>query len=546
MAEKSTRSDWTPDQSVAEIRRLIANGLLGLYTRAEVTEIVAFLPGAPRPVNLFTLLVAEEAPTSEAGDGHFLNQSRIRIHGLQGWKFGIHRYTLPVDQLVSTFDRLVSTGIWDASGEELDQQASAARPPQFVPPDFVEKIPWNRVLKNNFWNGSYVVEWGDTEKAKLKPIFTSPHLLQALSEAINEYVPVSLASLSDRLGSIALQLPVTVLMAQFNSGPDGTFVLETGWHPHSVPRPLRATVELEFDKVITGYRSTTVDGERTVLLVPPGPGAHRGFLWDEANGLVMAATGLGAFIHTIAMNLQPVAPEPRVFSLPDENGEWKPQRISVHSTLKSLVGSPENDGNEGWTRRRMYREETLQLVRERRFVQYRPQPGQQSVEHERALNDIRYLIDQYGEEGAWLWDPYLSALDILKTLFFSKNSGADLRGLTAGKETVEQSSGTDFDVYKRLQVDAFKSARSNFRGMKFEFRAKSGSSGWKFHDRFLIFPRKERGALAWSLGTSINSLGKAHHILQRIDDGQQVMDAFVELWDELQGPDHLIWKVPAR
>lgn len=546
MAEKSTRSDWKSDKSVAEIRRLIANGLLGFYTRVEVTEIVAFLPGGSRPVNLFTLLVAEEAPASEAVDDHFLNPSRIRIPGLRDWKFGIHRYTLPLDQLAPAFERLVSAGIWDASGEELNQKALAARPPQFVPPDSVERVSWNRVLKNNFWNGSYVVEWADAEKANLKPFFTTPRLLQALSEAINDHVPIGLASLSDRLGNIVLQLPATVLMAQFDSRPDGTFFLATGWHPRAEPRPLRASVELEFDKTITGYRSVAVNGEETVLPIPPGPGSHRGFLWDEANGLILAATGLSAVIHTIAMNFQPIDPEPRVFSLPDENGEWKPQRIRVHSTLKGLVGSPENDGNEGWTRRRMYREEALQLVRERRFVQYRPQPGQQSVEHERALNDIRYLIDQYGEEGAWLWDPYLSALDILKTLFFSKNSGADLRGLTAGKETDEQSSSVGFGDYKRRQAEEFKSAQSNFRGMKLEFRAKSGASGWKFHDRFLIFPRKEKSALAWSLGTSVNGVGKAHHILQRVDDGQQVMDAFVELWDELQGPDHLIWKVPAR
>lgn len=69
-------------------------------------------------------------------------------------------------------------------------------------------------------------------------------------------------------------------------------------------------------------------------------------------------------------------------------------------------------------------------------------------------------------------------------------------------------------------------------------------AGWSFHDRFLIFPGSETGALAWSLGTSVSRLGMQHHILQRVDDGQLVADAFNELWNSLQGVENLVWKTP--
>lgn len=539
-------SVWNQAKILDEIERLISPGLLGYYTHIEVTEVVAFPTGGWEPVNLFTLLVAEEHPSPPSDQGHFLNPSRIRVPGLQDWRFGIFRYALPLKQLTPAFNRLATTGIWDASGKALNHGADIAQPPQFVPPDGIQEIPWNRVLKNNFWNGSYVIEWADTKKTSLKLFFTAPQQLQALSEAIQRHIPIRLASLSDRLGNIALQIPVTILMARFNGQQDGTLLVETGWHPHAQPRPLRASVELEFDQTVTGYHSSPVIREQTSLAVPPGPGSHRGILWDDANGLVLAATGMSAFIRSIAMNMQPIGPEPRVFSLPDVSGVAQPQRIRIHSTLKSLVGTAENGGSEGWTRRRMYRDETSRLVQERRFVQYRPQSGQQAAEHEKALNDIRYLITRYGEEGAWLWDPYLSALDILKTLFFSPHSGSDLRGLTAIKESSDQISKAGSTDYFQRQVDIFSNAQSNFCGLRLEYRARSGPSGWDFHDRFLIFPQKETGALAWSLGTSINGIGKAHHILQRVDDGQQVMDAFVELWNQLDGPEHLIWKVPTR
>ena len=88
-------------------------------------------------------------------------------------------------------------------------------PPQFVPPDFGAPVPWNRVLKNNFWNGSHVFEWADAEKAALRPLFDDPRRLQELSEKVRAYAPLGLASFSDRLGSIVIQLPVTILIAKF-------------------------------------------------------------------------------------------------------------------------------------------------------------------------------------------------------------------------------------------------------------------------------------------------------------------------------------------
>jgi hypothetical protein len=50
--------------------------------------------------------------------------------------------------------------------------------------------------------------------------------------------------------------------------------------------------------------------------------------------------------------------------------------------------------------------------------------------------------------------------------------------------------------------------------------------------------------LVWSLGTSVNSFGKQHHILQKVPDGQLIADAFEDLWRELDQAQHLIWKKP--
>lgn len=74
-----------------------------------------------------------------------------------------------------------------------------------------------------------------------------------------------------------------------------------------------------------------------------------------------------------------------------------------------------------------------------------------------------------------------------------------------------------------------------------EIRCQRGNYGWKFHDRFLIFPGsvKEKPKV-WSLGTSINNIGVRHSILMEVNNPQNILDAFNELWNDLK--DSILWK----
>ncbi len=65
-----------------------------------------------------------------------------------------------------------------------------------------------------------------------------------------------------------------------------------------------------------------------------------------------------------------------------------------------------------------------------------------------------------------------------------------------------------------------------------------------FHDRFIIFPQaKDEPVRAWSLGTSVNSLGKSHHIIQEVEDGQIIADIFEEMWEQsISDEGNILWK----
>ncbi|MFV8104482.1 hypothetical protein ACNQ23_27275, partial [Enterobacter cloacae complex sp.6730515] len=75
-----------------------------------------------------------------------------------------------------------------------------AIPPQFVPSDTFQTHAWNGVLKNNFFDGSHVLELFDREKLALQFLFDRPKLLTELAKLIRPYAPVGLDGLSDRLG----------------------------------------------------------------------------------------------------------------------------------------------------------------------------------------------------------------------------------------------------------------------------------------------------------------------------------------------------------
>ncbi|ACI93516.1 hypothetical protein OCAR_6403 [Afipia carboxidovorans OM5] len=531
-----------------EIERLTKDGVLGFYTHFEVTEVVAFRDRVAPPLNVFSVFVAEDRGNVASTDAEFLGP-RIRLKQVRDWTFGVCRYLRPISEILNDLASFQRTKVWRPSGEALRIGPLVAMPPRFVPADTTVIVPWNNVIKNNFWNGSYVVELADPDKAELKLFFDSPPALQELSEQVQTVAPIRLASLSDRLGNLAFQIPITALTATFaHQRLSGDVVVSLGWHPKAKPRKLRAACDMQFDDTLTGYASVEVNGDSATVPTASGQGMLRAALWDEESRVVLAAMGSTAFIETVVTNMRAIDPEPRVFQIPGRTGASQSARVGLFQSNKIVVEAPKKSRTDQWAKQRIYRDEAARLSRERRFVQYRP-TGPKAVAHEAALKDLHFLLSRYGEDGAWLWDPYLTATDVLETLFYCPHSGVELRALTAAAEIPDADieapeTLTRHQAFAAAQRAIFNNAQSNWHGIRLEYRMRCGASGWPFHDRFLIFPVKDGGAQAWSLGTSANSFGTIHHILQKVDDGQLVMDAFAELWDQLNQPQHLILKKP--
>lgn len=553
-----TKGTWNVDLALAELGKLFASGVVGFFNDFEITEVFAIPVGSTSVVNVFTIAVAVENGSGSAkrASSTYLNgQKPIHLKSIGGWKFGVKRYIKGLADLRVALQVLTTKGDWALSGDGdlLKFGKVAPQIPVFVPPDSSQPVPLNRVLKNNFWNGCHVLEWLDAEKTALQPLFAQPESLQELAAKVSKWVPLGLASLSDRLGNLIVQIPVTVFMTRFTkSRTNDGLVAELVWHVRATPRPLRASCRVESDHVLTGYVSAPVAEPQTPLTMPFTQGGPTAVVWDEVNNIVLAATEPMHFINSVVFNLLPKDPEPREFNVLQGDGSRKPIRVDLlNQGIEGHAGAPPVAPGGGWTHRRIYDEELARLEKDRTFVQYFFWSDDKQAERIRALNDVRSLINSHGRQGAWLWDPYLSADDILETLVYCIHSGSDLRALTAGREppgaaagAVSGATGAGIQGYIAAQKKKLDDTPSNWRGLTLEYRVKHGQAGLPFHDRFLIFPQKDGTALAWSLGTSVNQLGTAHHILQKVTNPRLIMEAFVKLWNELDKPEHLIWKKP--
>ena len=531
---------------------LLRQGLLGVYDRLTVYEVFGTPKDLP-PINVLTVAIFEDLADIPEDDGPVvLTNQRIRVDGYPNWTFGVARSYRLISRLYEALAAFGSGQGWALSGAPLAMGPLELVPPMFVAPDGTQAVPINRLLKNNFWSGSHVIRFCDPNKTAFSPFLEDRRRLQSLSAAVSAQVPIALAGMADFLGDMVIQIPVTGIIADLLAPRDGgSMEVKVAWHPSVPPRNLRAAARMRSDTALTGASFSGPFTHSTTLAVASHDDPVEAEIWDEETGTLLAATVPTSTISQIAINLRMIAHEPRVFTTCNPSGAPVAARISLFQVNSpNIVGTSRETSADRWRRRRSDLEEVRRLEETRDFVQYRPTSSHDG-EREKALADIRFLITAYGERGVDLWDPYLSAEDLLQTLFWSPVIGAPLRAITDGRDSPQSACETptnsaaqaaQAEPFAKRQRDTLVRNGGNLHGLRLEYRTRFGPKGWTFHDRFLIFPNLPDGPAAWSLGTSVNSLGKAHHILQRVSNGALVAGAFADLWAKLDEPDHLIWR----
>lgn len=515
---------------------LIQQGNIAFYQSCEITEIFLYRKQDKLAFNFFTIVVFEEK-LFEGKEQKNLTCKLIPIDG--DHSLGIGRYRLSMEEITTKFRCLKNKNQWshdDLSVLHFPQLRYL--PKQFIP--VTEGVRLNKILKNNFHSGAYTLEFFDESKRDVSFLLKDGLIkkFNKLCEEIKRYISIELSVARDRIGNFIFQFPITLLDVEPKALPNWDGVdLKFAWHSllSDIPDCL-LQVESIYDKNYMGcmIHDYNKDSEQRINIGNLDQINHIK-IWRKEPGLILYNYS-GTFFREFVFAMSIVNPEPRIFEVEGHITTVQVANRDRNQSKKTKVDYTIHISNNLYDAGKRQLEESLS------FKQYKQKASN-------ALDDIRTLIKRYDENGVYLWDPFLTSSDILKTLFFSPTSNVPLRAIGAITDTVKtvyNRKGKTIDDVVLEYRNQLENPQNNNLCLNLEFRVQHTIYGRGFHDRFLIFPGKDGldKPRVYSLGTSINSYGQNHHILQEVSYPQPVVDAFNELWEELDNKNCIVWKYP--
>lgn len=500
---------------------LKTDGEIGYYTHCELTQIFGMRKEDKTLFNIYTLIVFQDK-SYEQTETKFLTKKLLPIN--EEILCGVLQSIFSIEEVIKFFDLLHQTNRYVLDNKDCQIDVLKFLDKQFIVNSNSNDSPQiNNILKNNFHNGSYIIEGFSLNKNSVSCLSTDPVKLNAISEKISEILPIKISNVSDRLGNVIFQFPINIFRTKVSCDKDDKkLYLHLELHgKYSLPDYLQITAINKFDNTIVDFSSKNLTSEQEQIEVNAF-GIVELSIVNSKNNLVLFYDYV-SFSSLVEFNINLLSHQARCFST---GGEL--QKVPVYSQNNFNTGQQQSLHERKIISQRKYEEQQNDLAKTKDFIQYYGDYSQ------KAVDDIRSLIVKNSDNGVYLWDPYLSAVDIKTTLYFAPKRGITLRAISGLKQNSSKSNEVSI-----MRAD-FESDDKHFLFLNLEVRARIGSHGYDFHDRFLIFPKDK--PLVWSLGISVNQLGKSHHILQKVSNPQHILNAFNKLWDELNYPECIVWK----
>ena len=566
---------------------LINEGTIGFYNSCEITEIFMFPKGKNEEIsNLFTLATFEEKPFERTIEKNITDKLIDFKYVSDGKKFeykiGIKQYYLDLKSIEKRFNELKNKGklcLFDYSFLKYLNK-------QFIPSNENisnrnSKLRLNNCLKNNFFNGSYIIEFFDEYKEKFNFLIEDDSNFEKLSNQIKKLIPINLYENRDRLGNFIFQFPINLCKIDYHKENENLIKFEFFWNQKLNFLP-DCYIEIEslisdsiFDFSIEEYNKSNLQFINLSNL-----DLSLNFrIFRRDNNLILFSSK-GNFLNKILLKTNINTSKQRYFKFND-GLESIEDKVDIFS--KDLEIYNDNLNFYEYITRSQQIVDKEELIKNLRFKQY----NSHSDNNEDAKHDLIDLIHKNCNNGVYLWDPYLSPKDIMSILFCVHIEDVPLRALGSINKTINglynkqhlinlkesfidclyssnnsekivsdlKNKLAEFDCSYSIENTEkileyrkqFESIQGNFKeGLNLEFKVQRPNYGWTFHDRFIIFPGNPKNfesPKAYSLGKSINSFGKDFHIIQEVSHPQAILDEFNKLWDEL-GEECVVWKYP--
>ena len=510
--------------TVESIKKILATPSIGNFRCVELFEVIG--TRSKNPVfNIFTLAIAHET------DLRLINKEKITPKLVQlktdkSLKFGVFKSIISIEDFFNRISDL-NTKITDKDNKNnLVYGRLKCIPAVHAPALEQGKNEFLGLLKNNFFGGSHLFEWFDESKEHVASLIENLKSLDELSKKLQDYLPIKIGSHSDRLGNIILQIPCSAV----------AFVIERrDPNSHQLLSNLAVSPHISEEVKLSGIfwreqHGSMIDFQKIPLakgrnIIPFQQINGRGYyaIWDEDNQIICAGGEIPPIMESINLYIYMQEHNQRIFRLPD--GTEQKINISTQASQSQIGKNIKN--HRDWVRNRLLKIERQELHDSLKLRQFKQDMRQE------ALDFIRKLIKAYSQNGIYLWDPYLWVQDLLETVFFSPYANVPIKALTSNEAL---KINKESPCRAKINQAILQAGWLNLTFVKARVR--------NFHDRFIIFPQaKDEPVRAWSLGTSVNSLGKSHHIIQEVEDGQIIADIFEEMWEQsISDEGNILWK----
>lgn len=517
-----------------EYDELISCKSLGNYNCCEMISVFLWNRKERSAANIYTIFSFEERAAVEETSENVGSFKQIT----DKYSVGVQKRVFEVSKVRSIFEKLC-TGrkkqVIDIGDGDLQVGHLEAVPKVFIQQDSTLEKVVNKVLKNNFKNGSYIIDFFDIDKTVLN-IWTTKEF-KKLTDIIYDKIPIDLFTLSDRMGNFVFQFP--------------SLNVRTSYHTNETETSLTYHVAFreqceEDDQFI--LMSEGVSDESTVAFgtqIFDSNGCNVTFTVGDASRV--CKTTVIDIKKQLILSRQDTSFIREMSTIMEMGSQYGEQRLiydekgSVVAAVEPVwaedihVGPPVFRMRDDYIKKRQYDRRVQELYKRAEFRQYG-----RGMQSQKALDDVIMLMDRVKTGKVYLWDPYLTVEDLLHTWYFTKSMNVKLYAITSSEIAEKSKMCTDDWIIQQQEI---MNKRSNHYGIHVELRCQRENFGYPFHDRFLMnLSEDSREPQVWSLGTSVNSLGKKHHVIQSVEHPQILVDAFEELWEELSNPKCLVWK----
>jgi hypothetical protein len=545
---------------IKDFSLLSTSGTIGFYQECELTHIYVIEKKTNSIYHYFAILSYEEFLEKDENLRDIkLSDSLIKIN--KHYSLGIVKMRITLTEGMDIFTQLCNGSLTFKGKKIIIPQNFQLLPKTHIPGLWgYNGVMLSKILKPNLWGHRYIIEFISLDNP-LKEAFSSDDF-NKINKEIKRFLPIDLSSVYDRIGSFIFQFPITLVSGNAGISQDWCKAqLSIEVHPNfNHTDDLFTIVNTRFDDIVTGFN--TFEGIFQNIDLDLGDSNNLEFkVFNKKNGLIYI-NSMGNYLKDFVLNFGfgMQNSEPRTIKY--INGKIDEIELISHESSKST----QKLSYDIRTRNRILQNEIIS--KSGRFRSF------YSEEREEALEYIRKILNDTASSSLeiWLWDPFLRQKDIFETLYYVRSFGITMKCITSFKKKKLQGDdkkhvrgcGTirgyitsfkkkknqekgrkKYNKFKKSQITGF-IENSNNLGINLELRAVHGNFGFDFHDRFLFFIPKNSDEIptVYSLGASVNSLGKTHHLIQQTLDPRNIVKAFQELWDLLNNNESLIIKLP--